>query len=99
MPPDQALRIWTVGGAYATFEEAKKGTIAPGMLADFVVLSSDPTRSRPDAIKNVRVERTVLGGKTVYERAADAARVAAYAPGSYHLCGDGDEADEGRVWP
>jgi predicted amidohydrolase YtcJ len=99
MRPEEALRIWTVGGAYATFEEATKGAIAPGMLADFVVLAADPTRTRADAIKDIRVERTVMGGKTVYERAADAARVAAYAPGSYHLCGDGDEADEGSVWP
>ena len=99
MRPEDALRIWTVGGAYATFEEKTKGTIAPGMLADFVVLEADPTRTRPDAIKDIRVERTVMGGRTVYDRAKDAARVAAYAPGSYHLCADGDEADAGSVWP
>jgi predicted amidohydrolase YtcJ len=99
MRPEQALRIWTVGGAYATFEEKTKGSIAPGMLADFVVLAGDPTRTHADAIKDIRVERTVMGGKTVYDHVIDAARVAAYAPGSYHLCGDGDEADEGVVWP
>jgi predicted amidohydrolase YtcJ len=97
--PEEALRIWTVGGAYATFEEKTKGTIAPDMLADFVVLEGDPTHTRPDAIRHIRVERTVLGGKTVYERAKDAARLTAYAPGSYHLCGDGDEEEAGDVWP
>lgn len=103
MRPEDALRIWTANGAYASFEEQIKGTIAPGMLADFVVLNADPTRTRPDAIKEIQVERTVLGGKTVFERAKDARRIAAYAPGSYHLCADGNEADAdaeaGNVWP
>jgi predicted amidohydrolase YtcJ len=94
-----ALRIWTVGGAYATFEEKTKGTIAVGMLADFVVLSADPTTTTHAAIKDICVEQTILGGKTVYDRAADSGKIGAYAPGSYHLCGDGDEGDEGRVWP
>ena len=68
-----ALRIWTVGGAYATYEEKSKGTIAKGMLADFVVLSADPTAARDDSIKDIHVERTVMGGKTVYDRASTTA--------------------------
>ena len=99
MRPEDALRIWTTGGAYATFEEKTKGAIAPGMLADFVVLAGDPTRVRPDAIKTITVERAVMGGRTVYERVRDAKRLAAYAPGSYHLCADGDEEEAGSVWP
>jgi predicted amidohydrolase YtcJ len=71
LSPEAALRIWTVGGAYATFEEHSKGCIVPGMLADFVVLSADPTVNAANAIKDIQVERTVLGGKTVYDRATD----------------------------
>jgi predicted amidohydrolase YtcJ len=99
LTPEAALRIWTAGGAYASFEEKTKGAIAPGMLADFVVLAGDPTHTKPTAIRAIRVERTVMGGKTVYERTRDAARLAAYAPGSYHLCADGDEGEATHVWP
>jgi predicted amidohydrolase YtcJ len=99
MAPEAALRIWTAGSAYATHEEKTKGRIAPGMLADFVVLAGDPTRVKPEAIRTIRVERTVLGGKTVYERTRDAAHLAPYAPGSYHLCADGDEEHAGHTWP
>ena len=40
-----------------------------------------------------------MGGKTVYDRTADAAKISAYAPGSYHERCDGDEGDEGCEWP
>jgi hypothetical protein len=99
MSAEAALRIWTVGGAYATSEEKIKGTIAPGMLADFAVLSADPTKTPGLKIKDIVVERTIMGGKTVYQRTADAARLSLYAPGSYHICCDGDEADEACEWP
>jgi predicted amidohydrolase YtcJ len=64
---EQAIRIWTLGGAYASFEDDIKGSIEPGKLADFVILSADPTKVPPDAIKDVRVEKTVIGGKIVFE--------------------------------
>ncbi|HLK60138.1 MAG TPA: amidohydrolase, partial [Chthonomonadaceae bacterium] len=99
MRPEEALRIWTAGGAYATFEEQKKGRIAVGMLADFVVLSANPLQTKSDAIKDITVERTILGGKVVYDRAKDAGKVTAYAPGWYHRCGDGDEGAQGEIWP
>jgi predicted amidohydrolase YtcJ len=64
---DQALKICTVNGAYASFEEREKGTIAPGKLADFVLLGADPYAVDPDALKEIPVLRTVVGGRTVYE--------------------------------
>jgi predicted amidohydrolase YtcJ len=60
------LRIYTLHGAYASFEEKSKGTITPGKLADFVVLDSDPHRTDPDKIEEIKVVRTVIGGQTAY---------------------------------
>lgn len=65
---DEALRIGTINGAYASYEENVKGSITPGKYADFVVLERDPHDVDPDQIKNIRVMRTVVGGKTVFER-------------------------------
>jgi predicted amidohydrolase YtcJ len=65
--PEQALAVWTLGGAYASFEEKVKGSIEPGKLADFVVLAADPTRVEAMAIKDIPVVLTVIGGKVVYE--------------------------------
>jgi predicted amidohydrolase YtcJ len=48
----KALRICTLHGAYASFEEKSKGTIMPGKRADFVVLGADPHRTDPDKIKD-----------------------------------------------
>ena len=63
---EEALRAYTQGSAYAAFEEKEKGAIAPGKLADFVVLSADLFSSPPEEIKDVRVVLTIVGGKVVY---------------------------------
>ncbi len=65
---EDAIRIWTMGSAYASFEEDVKGSIEVGKLADFVILSQDPTKVPPDTIKDVEVEKTYVGGKLAYAR-------------------------------
>jgi hypothetical protein len=64
---DQAIAAYTQGSAFAEFAEKEKGKLAPGMLADFVVLDRDPTASSPEKILATKVLRTVVGAKTVYE--------------------------------
>jgi predicted amidohydrolase YtcJ len=64
---DEALRINTLNGAYASHEEAIKGSITPGKLADFVVLSDDLHTVDPEKIKDIKIVRTVVGGTTAYE--------------------------------
>ena len=63
----QAIAAYTTGAAYAQFAENEKGTLRPGMLADFVVLDRDITKVDPPEILKTKVLRTVVGGKTVYE--------------------------------
>jgi predicted amidohydrolase YtcJ len=63
---EEALRAYTVDAAYASFEEGLKGTIAPGRLADVVMLERNIFEIPPEQIRDVRVARTVVGGKTVY---------------------------------
>lgn len=63
----QAIAAYTTGSAYAQFAEKDKGTLAAGMLADFVVLDRDLTKVPPLDILKTQVLRTVVGGKTVYE--------------------------------
>jgi predicted amidohydrolase YtcJ len=65
----EALRSWTLGGAYAGFEEDNKGSLAVGKLADFVVLSADIMTVPPREILNTRVTMTVVGGEVVYSEA------------------------------
>jgi predicted amidohydrolase YtcJ len=65
---EDAIRIWTMGSAYASFEEDIKGSIETGKLADFVILSRNPMQVAPDSIKDIKVERTFIGGKLVYVR-------------------------------
>ncbi len=63
---EEAVRLYTVAGAYASFEENKKGRILPGMLADFAVLSRDIFTISPRELLETRVLRTMVGGRTVY---------------------------------
>jgi predicted amidohydrolase YtcJ len=65
---EEALRCYTVGSAYAEFAEDRKGTLKPGMLADFVVLSQDITSVPRETIGDTLVEETVVGGRSVYRR-------------------------------
>jgi predicted amidohydrolase YtcJ len=71
---EQALHAWTMGGAFASFEEKAKGSIEPGKLADFVVLAADPARTDPLTIKDIAVDMTVIDGTVVYERGSDGVR-------------------------
>ena len=64
---DQAIAAYTTGSAFAEFAEKEKGLIAPGMLADLVVLDRDITAISAQQILETKVLRTLVGGKTVYE--------------------------------
>jgi predicted amidohydrolase YtcJ len=64
---DQALAAYTTGSAFGEFEEKEKGKLAPGMLADFVVLDLDVTAAAAEKVLATKVLRTVVGGVTVYE--------------------------------
>ena len=64
---EQAIAAYTTGSAFAEFAEKQKGVLAPGMLADFVVLDRDVAAVAPGKILETKVLRTVVGGKTVYE--------------------------------
>jgi len=92
---DEAIKVWTLDGAYATFEENIKGSIAPGKLADFVVLQKDPRKVQPNTIKDILLEATYLGGNKVYTAPAKTVAMLPqppinYGDGNY---GDGDEEE------
>ena len=62
----EALKSYTINGAYASFEENIKGSIKPGKLADLVVLSNDLLKCSDDDIKSTKVMYTIVGGKILY---------------------------------
>ena len=64
----EAIEVFTINGAKIGFEEDIKGSIEPGKLADFVVLSDDPYRMPREKIGDIKVEMTIVGGKVVYQR-------------------------------
>ena len=68
-----ALRAYTVNNAWAAHEEGSKGKLAPGFLADFVVVDRDPFTGPPSALKDSRVLLTVVGGRVVFDAARDPA--------------------------
>ena len=63
----EAIRVFTANGAYNSHEEDRKGSIAPGKLADFVILADDPHQIDSSRIKDIQIVRTVTGGRTVYQ--------------------------------
>jgi predicted amidohydrolase YtcJ len=65
---EEALRAYTVTPAWAAFEEAEKGSLAPGKLGDFVILSEDILSIPPEKIVETNVDATVVGGRVVYRR-------------------------------
>ena len=65
--PEEALYVWTMGNARAIFEERERGSIQAGKLADLVILSADPTQAPADSIKDIVVEKTILGGRIAFE--------------------------------
>ena len=68
MTREEALKSWTMEGAYAAFEEKSKGSLVPGKLADFVMLSGDIMQVPPAEILKTRVKMTVVGGEIVYSQ-------------------------------
>jgi predicted amidohydrolase YtcJ len=63
----EALRAWTLGGAFASFDERVKGSITKGKLADFVMLSADPRVTSNEQLKDIAVVLTVIGGQIAYQ--------------------------------
>lgn len=97
---DEAIQVWTLDGAFATFEENIKGSITPGKLADFVVLAKDPRSVPPDTIQDILIEATYLGGEKVYAAPTKAVAMVPQPPlnfgdGNY---GDGDEDENQQLY-
>jgi predicted amidohydrolase YtcJ len=65
--PIDALRMYTEIAAYSSFDEDSKGTISVGKLADFALLSADPTQIPEEEIKNIKVVMTIIGGQVVWQ--------------------------------
>lgn len=68
LTPYEALKAITIWSAYQHFEESRKGSIAPGKLADMVILDKNPLKVDPDTIKDIEVLETIKEGKTIYKR-------------------------------
>ena len=68
----EAVEAYTMGSAYAEFQEKEKGSITPGKLADMVILSDDIFSIDPKLIRDVQVETTIMDGKVVWQKASTA---------------------------
>jgi predicted amidohydrolase YtcJ len=71
---EEALRAYTTTNAYGVFADSSRGKLAPGYLADLVVLDRDLTSISPDEIQGARVQATVIGGKVVFSAPATSGR-------------------------
>jgi predicted amidohydrolase YtcJ len=65
---EEALRAYTSGNAYGMFAEKDRGKLAPGYLADLVLLDRDLTRIPPEAIEQAQVLTTIVGGRVVFQK-------------------------------
>jgi predicted amidohydrolase YtcJ len=66
--PADALHSYTRGAAYASFDEQRMGSITAGMLADLAILSGNPLGPDPEALRELRVDMTIVDGRIVFER-------------------------------
>jgi predicted amidohydrolase YtcJ len=64
---ETALRMWTSWAAFSSHQERDKGSISPGKLGDFAVLSHDPLATAPDKLFDIQVDATIVGGSVVHE--------------------------------
>ena len=64
---EEAIRVGTINGAYASYEENLKGSIETGKLADLVVLGRDPFQENPSTLVTIPVVRTMAGGRWTFE--------------------------------
>ena len=68
---EEALKMYTINNAHASFEETIKGSLEPGKLADMVILSDDILECPVDRIKEIQSELTIVGGRIVYSSGKD----------------------------
>ncbi|WP_457256055.1 amidohydrolase [Pedococcus sp. P5_B7] len=84
LTPTQALRAFTYGSAYADHQEHRKGTLARGKLADFVVLTDDPLQIAPEMIDSIQIAATIIGGQIRHGELAERHRKAPERPIPQH---------------
>lgn len=65
---EQAIKGYTADSAYSEFNERENGSLAVGKLSDMIILSDDPLACDVDFIKDIKVEKTIVGGEIVYDR-------------------------------
>ncbi|BCS89759.1 amidohydrolase [Pseudodesulfovibrio sediminis] len=65
LTPTEAIRMFTIDAAYSAFEEKERGSIEPGKYADLVILAHDPTTVAPEAIRDIKIIKTIVEGKPV----------------------------------